>query len=71
MRKFLVGLVAMAFIAVACGSNDNTSAGPTGSTAATGATGTTGTTGATGPATAADATSADDMSASVNTKNAR
>ncbi len=59
MRKFLVGLVAMAFIAVACGSNDNTSAGPTGSTAATGATGTTGTTGATGPATAADcATSA-------------
>jgi polar amino acid transport system substrate-binding protein len=39
----LVGLVAMAFIAVACGSNDNTSAGPTGSTGSTGATGSTGT----------------------------
>ena len=38
MRKFLVGLVAMAFIAVACGSNDNTSAGSTGSTGSTGAT---------------------------------
>jgi polar amino acid transport system substrate-binding protein len=42
MRKFLVGLVAMAFIAVACGSNDNTSAGSTGSTGSTGATGATG-----------------------------
>jgi polar amino acid transport system substrate-binding protein len=37
MRKFLIGLVAMSFIAVAC-SNDNTSAGSTGSTGPTGAT---------------------------------
>ena len=41
MRKFVVGLVAMTFIAVACGSNDNTSAGSTGSTGSTGPTGAT------------------------------
>lgn len=52
MRKFLVGLVAMAFIAAACGSNDNTSAGSTGSTGSTGATG--GTSTPASPATAAD-----------------
>lgn len=38
MRKFLVGLIAMTFIAVACGSDDNTNAGSTGSTGSTGAT---------------------------------
>ena len=38
MRKFLIGLVAMGFIAVACGSNNDTGAGATGSSGPTGAT---------------------------------
>jgi polar amino acid transport system substrate-binding protein len=40
MRKFLIGLVAMTFVAVACGSNDD-NAGATGSTGSTGPTGAT------------------------------
>jgi polar amino acid transport system substrate-binding protein len=38
MRKFLIGLVAMGFIAAACGSNNDTGAGATGSSGPTGAT---------------------------------
>lgn len=38
MRKFLIGLVALAVIGVACGSNDNTSSGSTGATGSTGTT---------------------------------
>ena len=61
MRKFLVGLVAMAFIAVACGSNDNTGAG------VTGATGTSGPTGATSSPTAAQTAADCAQSATLTT----